>query len=69
MVIIARHYETLRWLTKSAKVYDNDVYDETSRKKTAGKQIYSFSFTIILNLGRVLNVNIHKLGWNIQDTS
>ena len=44
------------------KVYDNDVYDETSRKTaTTGSKFFPF-FTIILNLGRVLNVNYHMLG-------
>ena len=69
--IIARHYETLRAsyhgsrsLRRGTKVYENDVYDETKKsQERQPREANLFIFlTLILNLGRVLNVNIHKLG-------
>jgi hypothetical protein len=78
MKIVARHYETLRAsyegsrsLRRGTKVYDNDrrlplkpliwLKRRNLKKDNHGKQIYLF-YPIVLNLGRVLNVNIHKLG-------
>jgi hypothetical protein len=52
--IIARHYETLRasydgsW--RGTKVYENDVYDETSRKTTAGSKFIHF-FNVNIKFG------------------
>jgi hypothetical protein len=66
--IIARHYETLRasydGSRRGTKVYENDVYDETKKpQERQPREANLFIFlTLILNLGRVLNVNIHKLG-------
>ncbi len=40
---ITKHYGGQRSLRRNTKVYDDGVYDETSRKTTApGKQIYPF---------------------------
>jgi hypothetical protein len=65
---ITKHYERR---TMVHEVYEEvrrytittftDGNEETSRKTTAGSKFIHF-FPIILNLGRVLNVNIHKLG-------
>ena len=69
--IIARHYETLRAsydgsrrLRRGTKVHENDVYDETKKpQERQPRETNLFIFlTLILNLGRVLNVNIHNLG-------
>ena len=57
MEIIARHYKTLRAsydgsrsLRRGTKVYDNDVYDETSRKTTAGSKFIHF-FNLNIKFG------------------
>ena len=69
MEIIARHYETLRASHDGSrnlrtKVYDNDVYDETKKpqeRQAWEENLFIVFFTVILNLGGVLNVNIHQL--------
>jgi hypothetical protein len=63
MEIIVRHYKTLRTsyngsqsLQRDTKVYNNNVYNETKKPQDI------HFLTLKLNLGRVLNINIHKFG-------
>ena len=69
--IIARHDETLRAsydgsrsLRRGTKVHENDVYDETKKpQERQPRETNLFIFlTLLLNLGRVLNVHIRNIG-------
>ena len=66
--IISWHYETLRasydGSRRGTKVYENDVYDEMKKpqERQPREANLFIILTLILNLGRVLSANIHKLG-------